>query len=898
MKRIVIILAAVTAVAVLVAVLVRRGRDGGDGGSDAAAGRQRSGPSTSGNAADTVQELMGERFDLEDDRAGNLRLEGLVVDEQGEAAIGARVVLGSLPPREVTTEDGSFTFDGLISRTYLVAAHRGDAAAGPVSIHMTADFSEQLELRLRPAARVEIEVVDASAATPVAGALVELRNVAVTQQTSDAAGSAVLRGINPGTHVLKVAAAGFASVWQLVTVSGAPGEVVRKRVELRPGVAVAGTVVDPAGRPVEGARVNAEPGSAWDISDGRLDSVITDARGRWQLTGLARQTFRFRAFHPELAPGFSEPVPLTDGVARDDIVIRLELGGRLAGTVVNVPKEGAWVHAASEDRRSGPIRRVHVDADGRFALGGLPRTRVKVVALSDDATSELLAIDLEQRPSRDDITLSLSITGAITGTVITSSGEEVPEARVIATPFLDENRGEGLDHRLRGPTSDIADQVGQFRLAGLAPGQYRLRAIRPGSSAELLSMRPGVVVDAGSRDVKLTVDDLTSMTGQVRFRNGGTPDLFQVRLGASAPRSFAGTGGKFHVDEVPAGKQLLTISGPELVVVQRNDVTLTAGEDNDLGVVEVDRGRRVRGRVTSGGTGVAGAQVVIGADLIGDGWSLVPFRDRMGCKQTVTGADGSYVLAGIGPTDVVVVAERDGVGRSAAVAVPPGMADLTIDLAVEPYGSLKGHLRVNGKPPVNGQVFVRPFSAPNFGLVVSTGTDGSYHFDRLAPSDYLAFGILGVDSNNESGASRKVIIRPGVTETVDFDLREGNITLALQMTSPGDAVQYGYGALVRLDQMPEKMPTTISEGRQAIGAAGGGAINEGFIIKDRRITFDKLAPGGYAACVAPLWGPPDDPAVIARMQANLTQMPLYCKPFTLADAPPQQSVTVEVQPLL
>jgi len=221
---------------------------------------------------------------------------------------------------------------------------------------------------------------------------------------------------------------------------------------------------------------------------------------------------------------------------------------------------------------------------------------------------------------------------------------------------------------------------------------------------------------------------------------------------------------------------------------------------------------------------------------------------------------------------------------------------LTIDLPVEPYGSLKGLLRVNGKPPVNGVVVVRPHRAANFALIVTTGTDGSYHFDRLAPGEYLAFGILGTDTASESGASHQVVIRPGVTETVDFDLSEGNITLVLQMTSPGDTVQYGYGALVRLEQMPETMPTTISEGRQAIGAAGGGAIHEGFIVKDRRISFDKLAPGGYAACVAPLWGPPDDPAVVARMQANLTQMPLYCKPFTLTDAPLQQTVTVQVQP--
>ncbi|HTM20105.1 MAG TPA: carboxypeptidase-like regulatory domain-containing protein, partial [Kofleriaceae bacterium] len=674
----------------------------------------------------------------------------------------------------------------------------------------------------------------------------------------------------------------------------------------REGVAVAGTVVDPAGRPVEGARVTVEStNSYWDLSDQRLDAVITDARGRWEHTGLARQTFRFRAFHPELAPGLSEPVSLADGAGRDDVVIRLELGGRISGRVVDAagaPVPGARVQAASSDLRSGPVRRAHADADGRFLLSGLPRAEVSLIAADRDASSAMLSLDLSERHQRDGVELRLALDGVIAGTVVTSKGDEVGEARVIATPFLDDSFGESLEQRLRGQTSDVADQAGHFRLTGLAPGRYRVRAIRPGSSAELLQMKPGATADVGTAGVKVVVDDLTSMSGQVRFRSGGIPKLFSVRLGASAARSFAGADGRFRLDEVPAGKQFVTISGPELVMVHRADVTLTAGEDNDLGMIDVDRGRTVRGRVTSGGAPVAGAQVVLGAEILGDGWSVMPFKDRaerLGVKQAVTDADGSYTMTGIGPLDQEVIAERDGVGRSVATEVPPGTADLTINLAVEPFGSLSGHLRLNGKP-TSGLIFMRPTTAANMNFMVNSGSDGAYHFDRLGPGSYVAFGVLethGGSGGGEGGTGRTIAIRSGATATADFDINKGTLEVTVRLTSAGDVVQFGYAVLCKLPPGPvPHMPATIGDARRFLTEMVGGDIYEGFMVKDRQRVFTEIAPGSYGACVAPLTGPPDDPDVIARMQADVIHTPIYCKTFTVTDGPPQQGVTVEVQP--
>ncbi|HTM22668.1 MAG TPA: carboxypeptidase-like regulatory domain-containing protein, partial [Kofleriaceae bacterium] len=232
MRRIIVGLAALTAAAILVVWVLRRSheRDGreqpGAGSAAASAAHLR------GRTAEPATGFTGERLDLEDDPAGDQRLEGQVIDDQEQPVAGARVVLDALPPRETTTEaDGGFFFDGLIARSYRLEARSGDLAAGPVSTRL-APGSEPIIMRLRPASRLEVQVVDGKDA-PIAGALVELRNVGAVQQTTDPAGTAVLRGLDAGTHILKVAAAGYASSLEAVAVSGAPGAVAHRRVQLR-----------------------------------------------------------------------------------------------------------------------------------------------------------------------------------------------------------------------------------------------------------------------------------------------------------------------------------------------------------------------------------------------------------------------------------------------------------------------------------------------------------------------------------------------------------------------------------------------------------------------------------------------------------------------------------------
>ena len=58
--------------------------------------------------------------------------------------------------------------------------------------------------------------------------------------------------------------------------------------------------------------------------------------------------------------------------------------------------------------------------------------------------------------------------------------------------------------------------------------------------------------------------------------------------------------------------------------------------------------------------------------------------------------------------------------------------------------------------------------------------------------------------------------------------------------------------------------------------------------------FDELVPGEYSVCIIPITGSLQDPTFMQRIQENVANLKVYCKPTKLAAAPNEQSVTSEV----
>lgn len=837
---------------------------------------------------------VGASYD--DDPIGELRLEGQVVDDREQPIAGASVVIDAHPPRETITEtDGSFAFDGLVPRTYRVEAHAAALLAGPVAMRLTAT-SPPIVLRMRRAARIVVTVRGLDE-TPLAGALVELRALGVRTMLTSGDGTAVLDGVGGGWHVLKVSASGYASTLQEVAVVDDPGRETAVTVRLRDGVALAGTVIDPNGAPVEGASVVAEPVSRYEsLAAPHLDAVVTDAKGRWRITGVARESMRVGARHAGFAPTVTAPISLEDGASREDIVIALERGARITGRVVDsagaaVP--GAEVRVMGEGGAAA-VRRVTCDAGGGFSLEGLPRRRIYLAAFAEQASSGPTSIGLDGG-DRDGVVLRLERVATLGGTVVTRSGEPVPEARVVIEPTLGPSPLGRVDGRLVGELGTIADLDGRFSIPGIAPGSYHVRAIRAGEPRAQLGMKAGVIVEAGRTDARIEVDELGRIVGTIEIAGGRSLTPYWVRLGREAPKWFDTP--TFEIDDVPAGQHFIEIDGPDVLGVQLPELEVTAGKALDLGTIKLTGGRTLRGTVVDGaGAPVAGATVVAGRQLEADGLSLAPYPSPR-LDIVVSDRDGHFTVAGLGTGETTVVADHERRGRSIAVAVPPGTADVEATLTLKTPGVVRGFIRVRGAP-TDADVMLHTADAPNGRLVVPTGPDGGYRFDRVAPGRYMLYASLrhGTNASGSNGSGRAIVVEPGRVVDADLELGSDGVAVTLHLGAPA-TIEFGYGLMAAMQAPLTALPRTVTEARRMLTSSGGGEVREGMIAAGRQIELTAVRPGHQIACVSPLRGNPSEPSVLAELQSSTTDWPVNCINVNLGATPAKQDVTVDVPSL-
>jgi 5-hydroxyisourate hydrolase-like protein (transthyretin family) len=179
------------------------------------------------------------------------------------------------------------------------------------------------------------------------------------------------------------------------------------------------------------------------------------------------------------------------------------LGGRVLAADTGKPLPGALVHVV-DLRAANPVQRqgrwVTTNADGRWELMALAPGRYTVIA----SKSGYLRLEYgQQRPfergkilelaagQSHDIALALPRAGAITGRIFDEFGDPMTAVlvRAMRYRYVDGQRQliplvEGLEVLTNGG-GDITDDLGQFRIYGLTPGEYYVSAVfaPPGESA-------------------------------------------------------------------------------------------------------------------------------------------------------------------------------------------------------------------------------------------------------------------------------------------------------------------------------------------------------------------------------------------------------------------------------
>ncbi len=292
-------------------------------------------------------------------------------------------------------------------------------------------------------------------------------------------GSFAFAGLGAGALRLAVRATGYAPRDEERLRLG-PGQALElPAIVLRPGMVLAGRVVDADGRPVAAADLVRPAEGPALLAGGGSVLARTAADGSFRIETLAPGPWTIHVRtpeHPVLAASGDAPAP---GQVVAGLELRLERGERLAGRVVGdgpEPLEDLVVLAVLERRDPAwdSERRADVGADGAFELRGLlPDRTYELVAALRGATTwslEPASAPVRTESGRSGVLLTRTTGGDVLARVTDAlTGEVVPQPSLRVEP-------EGAGRRRLGARGALL-AWGDERLSRDDDGLLRARGI-------------------------------------------------------------------------------------------------------------------------------------------------------------------------------------------------------------------------------------------------------------------------------------------------------------------------------------------------------------------------------------------------------------------------------------
>jgi hypothetical protein len=381
-----------------------------------------------------------------------------------------------------------------------------------------------------------------------------------------------------------------------------PGSLV---VRLARGVTWRGEVRGPSDEPVADAVVRIEAGE-------HVARVRTDGAGRFASAALPAGEVLVQATHPTL--GATEPLRFTlDAEHAGARLLRFQGGNTIVGQVRR-DDGGAAVGvgvAARSSGASGAVFSARTDAEGRYALRGLPSGTAYIMVTErggrtffggdavgpHQAVVELAAA--EER--RVDLVLAAS-RSTLAGTVVDATGQPVEGATVSVRLAKAPPAAAPLAFAYT-----YAD--GSFTIEGLPDTGVRVSAAAPGWATVSVAARPGdpvrLVLPRGG-GLRACATSGERGPGAVTFLvTPSPPDL------ARPPRLVAPAGPCLHEEHIEPGTYDVTARAIDGASARLAEVVVRDGEEASVQLA-LEPGARLRAQVSgASGAAIAGATVEI-----------------------------------------------------------------------------------------------------------------------------------------------------------------------------------------------------------------------------------------------------------------------------------------------
>ncbi len=686
-----------------------------------------------------VREGLTLMLEAGDSVAGKVRF------EDGATAAGAEVEVGFDPAammgmgamnasrgargKATSAEDGGFEVRGLGRGPFVVKA---SLARKPEGLEQTwrAERSgvqpgtPDLELVLAPPCTLLGRVTD-RAGQPIRKFRVQasvksevffMPGESRREDFEDEQGAFAIADLTPGTWKVSVTAEGFAP--------GPPVEVVLPRAEPEPLVlvldvaaGVAGTVLDPEGDPVSGAKVTVqvESSSSMERLIGRLELPETrsDERGAFLLSGLAPGTHSIYAVHAEHAASEVVPAEVDAGEVSTGLVLRLRDGAVITGEVYDARGERAsGVQVVIQEPTLFSVTNLRTDAQGLFRAEHLQPGSYTVTAI--------LSLPQDRGVDASDADSTAAFLEGMKFTMVQlEDGEE--EHVVLGAPPKDPVVVKGRVTHGSGPVSEgLVSFVGE--------GAKGLAAFKMGS-----------LDDEGLYEVRLDA-----------------PGRYLVQV------QITGGSGPFHQHNVEFNETI-----PE-EKEHRLDLTLPLGGISGL-VRGPDRDPLGGARVTLSVDGGIETGTFMG------GQYSETTTDDAGRYSFEYLRPGSYTVAAGGVLFGGAFGGGGNGGRvvRSGVHVAEGEEESGVDFELDEPGDIAGTVVDQAGMPVSGAaIFVRDTGGrllERFSMI-SSGADGRFAYTGVAPGEYLVSARSGSLASTESSPVR---VREGASASVQLVLLPG-----------------------------------------------------------------------------------------------------------------------------
>lgn len=588
----------------------------------------------------------GDRTEFDDD--------ALFQDEEGDAA--------ELVSFEIAREDAAPASAGGAAAAAVVAA---DARAIASVRDAAAAAAERIELAAaaapataplggargahpraewaaeEPPSSIGGRVLD-PAGRPIPDAIVRLtvgpRTYAEARAGPD--GRYVLENVKSGRYTLHARAHGFID-------ASLPGHLdVGKRerrdgvdLELEPGGAIEGRVIDARFEPVEGARVHLDRTTPF----GPLFAT-TDVDGRFHFAGAAPGRNMLHVSDARYLPVPPRPVDVPrgeDGAPGEVGGVQVVLlgGAEIAGLLLGPEGKPADGHVDVFDERSRRVRGGPAPG-GAFEFTGLEAGRYQIAAATVGRSH--VAREMVDLRATDAVVryIYLAPAGRIAGYVIDAQGFPVGRAQVLAAA-----------ERLPLARGAATGADGTFEISGLEDGGYKLTVVPPERYAAPEPARVVVSGGAGPTDIVLEVRLGAALRATIVAADGAPAAGAAVRVydlrGNAVASGEADPAGNVRIARLPPGTvDVFACWNGELA---RLGTRVAPGEDHRMSIV-LAPAARIRGRLSlADGRPVEGARI-----------DATSTPDGVVRRSARAGADGSFEIGALYRGRYVLRAFRDG----------------------------------------------------------------------------------------------------------------------------------------------------------------------------------------------------------------------------------------------